>query len=135
MSIAVCRPLLLPDTDAKEGIRVQPMSMAICLTMEALCAIIVNLPIGTNLGLLHFLWMQVSGNLLSNPGVRRGLFPALQAIGLVPGATRCAWAAFPPAYAGAGRSPISSVRLKPMSKNKGTGKPLPTGAISPSRWI
>ena len=38
--------------------------------------------------------MALSGNLLPNPGVRRGLFPALQAIGLPPGAVRRAWAAF-----------------------------------------
>ena len=135
MPLAICRPLLPPDTEAEAGVRVLPMPVAVCRVIEALCAVTVNLPIGTNLGLLHFLWMQVSGNLLSNPGVRRGLFPALQAIGLLPGATRRAWAAFPPAYAGAGRSAISFRHLGRMSKHKGTGKPLPTGAISPSRWI
>ena len=67
------------------------MSIAICRTMEVLCAVTVNLPIGTNLGLLHFLWMQVSGMLLPSRGA---LFPALQAIGLCAGATRRSWAAF-----------------------------------------
>ncbi len=66
-------------------------SAAISRTMEALCAITEGLPIGTNLGLLHFLWMQISGSLLPNRGA---LFPALQAIGLEPAETRRAWAAF-----------------------------------------
>jgi hypothetical protein len=50
-----------------------------------------NLPIGTNLALLHFLWMLVSGALLPNRGA---IFPALKAIGLSDGATRRAWRAF-----------------------------------------
>lgn len=90
MSIATCRTIRPPDTDTEAGVRVQPMFTAICRTMKALCAVTVNLPIGTNLGLLHFLWMQVSGNLLSSRGA---LFPALQVIGLCPRATRRAWAA------------------------------------------
>ena len=91
MSIAVCRTMPLSDTDAADGVGVPPASIAIGRTMEALCAITEDLPIGTNLGLLHFLWMQVSGMLLPHRGA---LFPALQAIGLLPGATRRAWAAF-----------------------------------------
>ena len=67
------------------------MSIVVCRIMEALCAITVNLPIGTNLALLHFLWMQISGTLLSSRGA---LFPALQALGLPPAAIRRAWAAF-----------------------------------------
>jgi hypothetical protein len=59
--------------------------------MEALGAVTEELPIGTNLGLLHFLWMQASGALLSSRGA---LFPALQAIGLQPAPMRRAWAAF-----------------------------------------
>lgn len=47
-------------------------------------------PIGTNLGLLHLLWMLVSGALLISRGA---LFPALQWIGLEPAAIRRAWAA------------------------------------------
>ena len=91
MSIAICRTTRLPETDAEDRVRVQPKSTAICQTLEALCAVTVNLPIGTNLGLLHFLWMQVSGMLLPHRGA---LFPALQAIGILPRATRRAWAAF-----------------------------------------
>jgi hypothetical protein len=66
-------------------------STAVSHTMEALCTVTEELPIGTNLDLLHFLWMQISGSLL--PG-RGALFPALQAIGLPPAPTRRAWAAF-----------------------------------------
>ena len=37
-------------------------------TMSVLIVIVVNLPIGTNLGMLHFLWMLVSGKILTNRG-------------------------------------------------------------------
>jgi hypothetical protein len=47
--------------------------------------------VGTNLALLHFLWMQISGALLPSRGA---LFPALQAIGLSPAAIYRAWSAF-----------------------------------------
>lgn len=67
------------------------MILAISQTMEAICVVTVGLPIGTNLALLHFLWMQLSGALLSSRGA---LFPALQAIGLSPQEVRRAWAAF-----------------------------------------
>ena len=49
------------------------------------------LPIGTNLALYQFLWMLISGALLSSRGA---LFPALQAIGLSEPEVRRAWAAF-----------------------------------------
>lgn len=67
------------------------MPIAVSQTMEALCAVVQSLPIGTNLALLQFLWMQLSGALLPSRGA---LFPALQAIGLLPAAVRRAWAAF-----------------------------------------
>jgi len=50
-----------------------------------------GLPVGTNLALLHFLWMLVSGALLPQRGA---LFPALKSIGLTDEASRRAWAAF-----------------------------------------
>lgn len=59
--------------------------------MSALQAIVTNLPIGTNLSLLHFLWMLVSGALLPHRGA---LFPALQSTGIGEPAVRRAWAAF-----------------------------------------
>ncbi|MCR4406596.1 MAG: hypothetical protein NUW24_06705, partial [Anaerolineae bacterium] len=66
------------------------LSTAVSQTMEALCAVAQDLPIGTNLALVHFLWMQISGALLPSRGA---LFPALQASGLEPPETRRAWAA------------------------------------------
>jgi hypothetical protein len=59
--------------------------------MNILVALTQGLPIGTNLALLQFLWMLVSGALLPQRGA---IFPALQATGLSDQATRRAWAAF-----------------------------------------
>ena len=64
---------------------------AIDHTMKVLVALTEGLPVGTNLALLQFLWMLVSGALLPQRGA---LFPALQAIGLDEPTTRRAWAAF-----------------------------------------
>jgi hypothetical protein len=58
--------------------------------MQALVAVVVSLPVGTNLGLLHLFWAIVTGRLLPNRGA---IFPALQAIGLPADAIRRAWAA------------------------------------------
>jgi hypothetical protein len=59
--------------------------------MTILVALTEGLPVGTNLALLQFMWMLVSGALLPQRGA---LFPALQATGLSVQATRRAWAAF-----------------------------------------
>jgi hypothetical protein len=59
--------------------------------MNVLVALTSDLPVGTNLALLQFFWMLVSGGLLPQRGA---LFPALQASGLSVEATRRAWAAF-----------------------------------------
>jgi len=59
--------------------------------MNILVALTTDLPVGTNLALLQFFWMLVSGALLPQRGA---LFPALQATGLSAEATRRAWAAF-----------------------------------------
>jgi hypothetical protein len=59
--------------------------------MNILVALTKDLPVGTNLALLQFFWMLVSGALLPQRGA---LFPALQAIGLSEAATRRAWGAF-----------------------------------------
>jgi hypothetical protein len=67
------------------------MSLAVSQTMVALCAVTQSLPIGTNLALLHFLWMLLSGSLLSSRGA---IFPGLQYIQLEPAAVRRGWAAF-----------------------------------------
>lgn len=60
-------------------------------TITVLATLLQRLPVGTNLALLHFMWMMVSGALLPNRGA---MFPALKAIGLTDAATRRAWLAF-----------------------------------------
>lgn len=60
-------------------------------TIAILSTLTQGLPVGTNLALLHFMWMLVSGALLPNRGA---LFPALKSIGLSDAATRRAWVAF-----------------------------------------
>ena len=60
-------------------------------TITVLSALLQGLPIGTNLALLQFLWMLVSGALLPQRGA---IFPALKSIGLSDEETRRAWAAF-----------------------------------------
>src|SRR5258708_28395914 len=55
-----------------------------------LCALGVALPVGTNLGLLHLLWMLVSGRLLATRGA---VIPGLDACDLSRRAVRRAWAA------------------------------------------
>lgn len=58
---------------------------------EVLSAIVIDLPLGTNLGLFHILWTLLSGRLLQSRGA---LIPALAATGLEPAVVRRAWAAF-----------------------------------------
>ena len=59
--------------------------------MQVIAGLFKNLPIGTNLGLIQFMWMLVNGALLSNRGA---LFPALKASGLADAAVRRAWQPF-----------------------------------------
>ncbi len=66
------------------------MPDAVYRTLTLLCTLVEALPIGTNLGLLHLLWMLVGGRLL---GSRGAIFPALSECGLAEGAIRRAWAA------------------------------------------
>jgi hypothetical protein len=66
------------------------MPEAVYRTMTLLGTLVVACPLGTNLGLLHVLWMLVSGRLL---GSRGALFPGLSECGLTASATRRAWAA------------------------------------------
>lgn len=54
------------------------------------CEVVTPLPVGTNLALLHPLWMLLSGNLL---GTRGAIIPGLSALGLSIVAVRRAWAA------------------------------------------
>jgi hypothetical protein len=59
--------------------------------MKTLGELTKRLPVGTNLALMQFLWMLVSGALLPQRGA---IFPALKSTGLTDEETRRAWAAF-----------------------------------------
>ena len=60
-------------------------------TIAILTTICQSLPIGTNLAMVHFLWMLISGALLPNRGA---IIPALKSIGLSDEETRRSWAGF-----------------------------------------
>src|SRR5258707_8999544 len=66
------------------------MPKAVSRMLTLLCTLVVSLPVGTNLGLLHLLWMLVSGRLLATRGA---VLPGLDACGLSRRAVRRAWAA------------------------------------------
>lgn len=66
------------------------MPDAVYQVMTMLSPLVAPLPIGTNLGLLHLLWMLVSGRLL---GSRGALLPGLSDLGLTDSEVRRAWAA------------------------------------------
>ncbi|HEX5506628.1 MAG TPA: hypothetical protein VFW96_28690 [Thermomicrobiales bacterium] len=66
------------------------MPEAVCQVLTLLGALVAPLPIGTNLGLLHLLWMLVSGRLLASRGA---VIPGLADCGLPARAVRRAWAA------------------------------------------
>jgi hypothetical protein len=66
------------------------MPEAVYLMVRLLCSVVAACPIGTNLGLLHLLWMLVSGRLLASRGA---VFPGLADCGLPDRAVRRAWAA------------------------------------------
>jgi hypothetical protein len=63
---------------------------AVYRMLTLLCRLVLPLPVGTNLGLLHLLWMLVSGQLLATRGA---VIPGLSACGLADRAVRRAWAA------------------------------------------
>jgi len=58
--------------------------------IEVRCAVAAAVPIGTNLGLVHLLWMLVSGRWLETRGA---VIPGLSATGVAEPAVRRAWAA------------------------------------------
>src|SRR5207248_4050406 len=66
------------------------MPEAVYRMLTLLCSLLVSVPVGTNLGLLHLLWMLVSGQLLATRGA---VIPGLSACGLSARAVRRAWAA------------------------------------------
>jgi hypothetical protein len=55
------------------------MPEAVYQVMAVLCALVAPVPIGTNLGLLHVLWLLVSGRLLASRGA---VIPGLSELGL-----------------------------------------------------
>src|SRR6266567_1095246 len=66
------------------------MQATVYRVIEVLCAVVAGTPIGTNLGLVHLLWMLVSGQMLASRGA---VIPGPSATGLSDPAVRRAWAA------------------------------------------
>jgi hypothetical protein len=66
------------------------MQETVYRVIGVLCAVVGRTPIGTNLALVHLLWMLVSGRLLASRGA---VLPGLSATGLSDPAMRRAWAA------------------------------------------
>ncbi len=66
------------------------MHPAVYHVMTLLSLLVSPVPIGTNQGLLHLLWMMVSGRLLATRGA---VVPGLDQLGLPPPQVRRAWAA------------------------------------------
>lgn len=66
------------------------MQEAVYRVLTLVGALVVDVPIGTNLGLLHLFWMVLCGKLLLSRGA---IFPGLSAVGLSDGAVRRAWVA------------------------------------------
>lgn len=66
------------------------MPEAVYRMLTLLCSLVASMPVGTNLGLVHLLWMLVSGQLLATRGA---VIPGLSGCGLSTRAVRRAWAA------------------------------------------
>lgn len=66
------------------------MQETVYRVMGVLCGVVAGTPVGTNLGLVHLLWMLVSGRLL---GTRGAVIPGLSATGVSESAVRRGWAA------------------------------------------
>lgn len=77
------------------------MQETVYRVLTLVSALVVAVPIGTNLGLLHLFWMLLSGKALLTRGA---IIPGLSAVGLSAGAVRRAWAAL-------GRGNWTSARL------------------------
>ena len=77
------------------------MQEAVYRVLTLVSALVVDVPIGTNLGLLHLFWMVLCGKLLLTRGA---IFPGVSAVGLSEGAVRRAWVAL-------GRGSWTSQRL------------------------
>ena len=66
------------------------MSPLVYRMNAVLSRVVQRVPVGTNLGLFHCLWMLLSGRLLLSRGA---VIPGLAALGLAAAAVRRAWAA------------------------------------------
>src|SRR5437870_10535983 len=67
-----------------------PMSPIVYRMNSVLSHVVQRVPIGTNLGLFHLLWMLRSGRLLQSRGA---VIPGLADLGLAADAVRRCWAA------------------------------------------
>ena len=103
------------------------MPDAVCRMLTLWCTLVVACPIGTNLGLLHLLWMLASGRLL---GARGALFPGLADCGRSVPATRRAWAAL---GQGDWTSGQFIGRGPGWRRGKASGRPTRIVAIGPAR--
>src|SRR3989337_893125 len=65
--------------------RAHRMQEAVYGVLTLVRALVVDVPIGTNLGLLHLFWMLLSGKALLTRGA---IIPGLSAVGLSAGAVR-----------------------------------------------
>lgn len=79
------------EPPAEPGVAAPTVQSPAWIMGQSLARLVEGLPIGTNWGLLLFLWMLVSGQLLSSRGA---IFPALQQLGLSAAESRRVWAAF-----------------------------------------
>ncbi len=102
------------------------MPEAVYRILTLLCLLVVACPIGTNLGLLHLLWMLVSGRLLA---ARGAVVPGLSECGLAAPATRRAWAAL---GQGGWSSAALLARWAAVLEGKGAGRRTRMGATA--RW-
>ena len=66
------------------------MHEAVYRVLTLVSGVVVDMPVGTNLGLLHLFWTLLCGKLLLSRGA---IFPGLSAIGLSDAAVRRAWVA------------------------------------------
>src|SRR5438876_2172040 len=93
--------------------------------MTLLCALVGSLPVGTNLGLLHLLWMLVSGRLLTTRGA---VIPGLSECGLSARAVRRAWAAL---GQGDWTSAALLARWEALVRDEGHWQPVAHGGYRP----
>ena len=101
------------------------MPEAVYRMLTLLCDLVEPVPVGTNLGLLHLLWMLVSGRLLE---ARGAVIPGLSACGLPERAVRRAWAAL-----GQGDWAIGALlaRWQTQVRAEGQWQPRPHGGYHP----